>query len=136
MSWKSKNQFIVSKSSAEVEYRALSQTASEVTWLERLLEELGVQHLKPVTLNCDNQSAIHIAKKPVFHECTKHIDIGCHFTHEKVLDGLLQLSNVPSNTQLAYLLTKILPSPQFQHLISKLGMFKPSLPPACGEGGG
>lgn len=41
--------------------------ASEVTWVVRLLEELGVSSLKPVVLHCDNQSAIHIAKNPVFH---------------------------------------------------------------------
>lgn len=104
VSWKSKKQSIVSKSSAEAEYRALSQTASEVTWLVRLLQELGVTNLKHVILNCDNQSTTHMAKNPVFHERTKHIDIDYHFTREKVLDSLIQLSHVPSNSQLADLL--------------------------------
>lgn len=65
ISWKSKKQSVVSRSSSEAEYRAMSATAAEVTWMVRLLEELGVKDLKPITLHCDNQSAIHIAKNPV-----------------------------------------------------------------------
>ena len=64
ISWKSKKQSTVSKSSSEAEYRATSQAAAERTWLVRLLEELGVQSLRTVTLYCDNQSAIHIGQKP------------------------------------------------------------------------
>ena len=122
ISWKSKKQSTVSKSSSEAEYRAMSQAASEVTWLVRLLEELGVHSLKPVTLHCDNQSAIHIGRNPVFHERTKHIEIDCHFTRDKVLEGLLQLSYLPTADQLADILTKILPSSQHKHLSTKLGM--------------
>jgi len=73
ISWKSKKQHTVSKSSNEVEYRAMSHATSEITWLVRLLAELGVHSLKPVTLFCDNQSAMHIARNPVFHKRTKHI---------------------------------------------------------------
>lgn len=50
----------MSKSSSE-KYKVMSTTASEVTWMVRILEELDVKQLKPVTLFCDNQSAIHIA---------------------------------------------------------------------------
>lgn len=60
ISWKSKKQSTVAKSSSEVEYRAMSQAATELTWLVRLLTELGVQNLKPVKLLCDNQSALHM----------------------------------------------------------------------------
>jgi len=68
ISWKSKKQGTVSPSSSEAKCRAMSQAAAEVTWLIRRLEELGVHSLKPVTLFCDNQSAIHIGRNPVFHE--------------------------------------------------------------------
>ena len=122
ISWKSKKQCTVSKSSSEAEYRAMSQAAAEITWLVRLLEELGVQTLKPVTLYCDNQSAIHIGKNPVFHERTKHIEIDCHFTRDKVMEGLIQLSFTPTDQQIADVLTKILPSPQQAFLLRKLGM--------------
>jgi len=122
ISWKSKKQGTVSKSSSEAEYRAMAQAASEVTWLVRLLEELGIHDLTLVQLHCDNQSALHIAKNPVFHERTKHTEIDCHFTRDKVLEGLLQLTYLPTSAQLADVLTKVFPGPQFQHLISKLGM--------------
>lgn len=122
ISWKSKKQGTVSKSSSEVEYRAMSQVASKVTWVVKLLEELGVTSLKPVTLYCDNQFATHIGKNPVFHERTKHIEIDCHFTRDKVLEGLLQLSYTPTNQQLVDILTKILPSPQQNIILSQLGM--------------
>lgn len=69
----------------------MAATASETIWLVRLLTELGMSHLQPVALYCDNQSAIHIGKNPVFHERTKHIEIDCHFTRDKVLEVLLDL---------------------------------------------
>lgn len=74
ISWKSKKQGTVSRSSSEAEYRAMASAAAEVTWLLRLLEDLEIKNLKPITLNCDNQSAIYIAKNPVFHDRTKHRD--------------------------------------------------------------
>lgn len=66
ISWKSKKQSTISRSSSEAEYRAMEATASETTWLVRLLQELGVSKLQPVILNCDNLSAIHIGKKVLF----------------------------------------------------------------------
>ncbi|XP_056688834.1 uncharacterized mitochondrial protein AtMg00810-like [Spinacia oleracea] len=106
VSWKSKKQSTISRSSSEAEYRAMAAAASEVTWLVRLLEEF----------------AIYIAKNPVFHERTKHIEIDCHFTRDKVLEGLLQLTYLPTHSQLADVFTKALPSPQLHDLLSKLGV--------------
>lgn len=74
----------------------MSSAASDVTWVIRLLEELGVQNLKPVTLHCENLSAMHIAHNPVQHERTKHISIDYHFTREKILEGHLQLKYLPN----------------------------------------
>lgn len=99
---------------------AASASASEVAWLVHLLEEIGLLKLTPITLYCDNQSAMHIAKNPVFHERTKHIDIDRHFTRDKVLEGLLLLSYLPTSNQLADLFTKILLSSHFNELKSKL----------------
>lgn len=110
ISWKSKKQATVSRSSSEAKYRALAVAASEITWVVRLLEDLGVFKLQPVTLHCDKQSTIHIAHNPVLHERTKHIKVDVHFTRDKVLEGLIQLTYLPSKSQLADVLTKILPS--------------------------
>ena len=132
IAWKSKKQSTVSKSSSEAEYRAMSSAASEVAWVVRLLADLQIHSLQPVTLHCDNQSAIHIAKNPIFHERTKHIEVDCHFTRDKVLEGLIQLTYLPTSSQLADVLTKILPSSQHNTLISKLGMLhNPSLRGGC-----
>nr|XP_017221138.1 PREDICTED: uncharacterized mitochondrial protein AtMg00810-like [Daucus carota subsp. sativus] len=122
VTWKSKKQSTVSKSSAEAEYRAMAAAAAEVTWAVRLLEELGVTDLKPVELLCDNQSALHIARNPVFHERTKHIELDCHFTRDKVMEGLLQLTYLPTRSQIADVFTKVSPSPQFNKLLFKLGL--------------
>lgn len=109
----------------------MSSAASEVTWLVRLLHELDVFIDKPITLFCDNQSAIFIGKNPVFHERTKHIDIDCHFTRDKVLEGLLQLSYLPTRNQLADLFTKIIPSEHFRQLLTKLGIYDPKFEGGC-----
>ena len=112
----------------------MAAAASEVTWLVRLLEEMGVSNLRPVTLHCDNQSAIYIAKNPVFHDRTKHIEVDCHFTRDKILEGLIQLTYLPTKSQLADLFTKALPSPQFRLLLSKLGVVTtPSLRGGIGD---
>lgn len=79
--WKAKKQHVVSLSSAEAEYRAISKVVGELTWLIRLLSDFGVPVTSSVPIFCDNQVALHIAKNPVFHERTKHRS-GLSF-HEK-----------------------------------------------------
>jgi len=66
ISWRSKKQTTVSKSSAEAEYRAMATTSCELTWLQYILQDFGIQPKCSATLFCDYQSAIHIAKNPVF----------------------------------------------------------------------
>lgn len=61
VSWKSKKQSIVSRSSSEVEYRALAKSACEAQWLLYLMKDLHIDHSKPVVTYCDNKSALHIA---------------------------------------------------------------------------
>ncbi|GAA0138773.1 transmembrane signal receptor [Lithospermum erythrorhizon] len=78
ISWKSKKQSTISRSSAEAEYRAMTQTVAEVTWLVRLLADLGVTDLLPVTLHCDNNSALHIARNSVADVLTKILPSAQH----------------------------------------------------------
>lgn len=89
VSWKTKKQKTVSKSSAEAEYRAMSTTTSELEWLSYLLRDLHINVQLPITLYCDNKAAMHIAENPVFHERTKHLNIDCHYTRDKLLEGFL-----------------------------------------------
>ena len=67
VSWKSKKQSVVSRSSAEYEYRAMTQFICEIMWLHQLLMEVGIKTPIPSKLWCDNQAALHIAS-PVFHD--------------------------------------------------------------------
>ncbi|KAJ0694555.1 putative RNA-directed DNA polymerase [Helianthus annuus] len=68
VSWKTKKQSVVSRSSAEAEYRSMASTISEVLWMRWLLQELDVPVEGPTPLFCDNQVARHIVNNPVFHE--------------------------------------------------------------------
>jgi len=108
ISWKSKKQETVSLSSAEAEYRSLRKVVGELTWLHRLLTELTVPISSPIAVYCDSQSAIYIARNPVFHERTKHIEVDCHFVRNKLQEGLISLHHVSTSDQLADILTKAL----------------------------
>ncbi|XP_019257850.1 PREDICTED: uncharacterized protein LOC109236082 [Nicotiana attenuata] len=131
ISWKSKKQNTISRSSAEAEYMSLASTVAEIVWLVGLFSELGVSLTLPIPLYCDSKSAMQIVANPVFHERTKHIDIDCHFIREKVQQGLVETVYLPSAEQSADLLTKGLSCIQHEHLLSKLGLknifLRPSL---------
>ena len=132
VSWKTKKQSTVSRSSSEAEYRALASTTCELQWLTYLLKDLKVSCSRPAVLYCDSQSALHIAANPVFHERTKHLDIDCHLVREKAQAGLMRLLPVSSQNQLADIFTKALPPKPFSFLLSKLGLVDIFQPPACG----
>jgi len=97
ISWKSKKQNVVVKSSAEAEYRAMVVATCELIWIKQLLHELKFEYTQQMKLCCDNQVALHVASNPVFHERTKHIEIDCHFIREKVLYKEIITESVSSN---------------------------------------
>ncbi|XP_015078429.1 uncharacterized protein LOC107022289 [Solanum pennellii] len=73
VSWKSKKQQTVSRSSAEAEYKSMASVVAKVTWLLGLFQELGVKVTQPVTVMSDSKAALQIASNPIFHERTKQI---------------------------------------------------------------
>ena len=83
ISWKSKKQNVIARSSVEAEYRATALATCELIWLKHLLQELRFGKDEQMKLICDNQAALHISSNPVFHERTKHIEVDCHFIREK-----------------------------------------------------
>ncbi|GKA24628.1 ribonuclease H-like domain-containing protein [Tanacetum coccineum] len=96
VSWKSKKQNTLSKSSTEAEYRAFASVTSEVIWILKILKDLNIENLLPISLHCDSNSAIKIAANPVFHERTKHLEIDLHFVRERVLKGVVKNIKVDS----------------------------------------
>ncbi|CAM8920282.1 unnamed protein product [Rhodiola kirilowii] len=122
ISWKTKKQPVVSRSSAASEYRAMAAVCCELVWLARLLDDMGVSVHQPIPLRCDNKAAIHIAHNPVFHERTKHIEIDCHLVRSHVNSGFVSPLHVGTTEQPADIFTKSLPQDQLQHLCSKLGV--------------
>ncbi|CAM8945280.1 unnamed protein product [Rhodiola kirilowii] len=100
----------------------MAAASSEVLWLIRLFADMKVIIPTPVSLYCDNQAAIHIAKNPVFHERTKHIELDCHFIRHHVQDRTICPLYVPTLEQPVDLFTKQLPSDHLLRLLSKLGV--------------
>ncbi|TYK26219.1 putative mitochondrial protein [Cucumis melo var. makuwa] len=128
ISWRSKKQSVVSRSSTESEYRALADTTAELLWLRWLLADMGVPQQGPTLLYCDNRSAIQIAHNDVFHERTKHIENDCHFIRHHLLSNTLLLQPVFTTEQPADIFTKALPSTRFNQLRTKLKLTA-TLPP-------
>ena len=121
VSWKSKKQFVVARSSAKARYQAIAVATCELVWLKQLLKELGVYREQSMKLVCDNQVALYIASNAIFHERTKHIEIDCHFVRKKIQSREISTAFINSNEQLADIFTKSLRSPRVNYICSKLG---------------
>lgn len=119
----------MSRSSAEAEYRAMAMTLSELKWTKELLESFAVKQRAPMSLYCDSKEALHIAANPVFHERTKHIEPDCHFVRDAVQDCSIVTHHVKTTDQLADILTKALPTGQFNYLLGKMGVRDLHAPP-------
>lgn len=83
ISWTSKKQKGVARSSTKAEYRAVN-TASELRWVCSLLHELGVPIQKTPTVYCDNIGATYLCANPVFHSRIKHIALDYHFVRGQI----------------------------------------------------
>lgn len=104
---------MVSRSSAEAEYRAMATTVSELLWLRWLLIDFEAQQIEPTPLYYDNQAARHIANNPVYHERTKHVEMDCYFVRERVESKDIEPRQISTADQLADVFTKALGSDKF-----------------------
>ena len=122
ISWCSKKQSVVALSSCEAEYIAASMSACQAIWLEALLDELKVKSENGMLLMVDNKSAISLAKNPVAHGRSKHIETRFHYLRDQVYNGRLRLDFCRSADQLVDILTKPLKKERFEDLRRKMGL--------------
>ncbi|XP_066358394.1 uncharacterized mitochondrial protein AtMg00810-like [Miscanthus floridulus] len=114
VSWSSKRQPTVSRSSAEAEYRTVANAAAECIWLRQLLGELGCG-ISKATIACgDNVSAVYMSTNPVHHKRTTHIELDIHFVRERIQVGELRVLHVPTGEQYADVITKGLLTSTFE----------------------
>ena len=122
VSWSSKKQASVTKSTTEAEYVALSQATQEAIWMRKLLSDIGCKSEEPTTMYEDNQGAIEISKNAKFHNRTKHIDVRFNFIREKVSTNEVKVVYLSTEDMLADIMTKGLTKKRFQRLRSMLNV--------------
>ena len=128
ITWSSKKQHVLARSNTEAEYRALATAATGLVWVQNLLTDIGISlHPQPSILWSDNFSAQALAKNPVYHARTKHIELDVHFIRNLISDHKLEVRYIPTAEQPADLLTKALSSDRCQFLCHKLTMAEPLL---------
>ena len=113
---------IVSRSSAEAEYRAVANGVAEASWQRQLLAELHSLLAKSTLVYCDNVSAVYLSTNPVQHQRTKHVEIDLHFVRDRVAVGDVRVLQFPTTSQFADILTKGLPSSTFSEFRSSLNV--------------
>ena len=116
ISWASKKQPCVATSTTHSEYIACYAVATEIIWLRRLLASIGIQQTKPTTIYTDSQSAMRLAVNPEFHSRTKHVDVKFHFLREQVVLHTIDIQYLPTQQQIADIMTKALTPDQFRRL--------------------
>ncbi|KAJ0584756.1 putative RNA-directed DNA polymerase [Helianthus annuus] len=127
VTWRSKKQKVVALSSAEPEFRGIAKGITEVLWVRRLLTEIGFPPQETSKITTDNKAAIQISENPVQHDRTKHIEVDRHFIKEKLEAEIVTLSFVPSEEQLADILTKAVNERILHNCLDKLNFRNPTI---------
>jgi hypothetical protein len=124
VSWSSLKQSSVAQSTTEAEYVAAASCFSQLLWISYTLRDFG-EECTQIPLLCDSTIAISVAKNPVLHYKTKHIEVRYHFLRDNVEKGAIVLSHVPTQDQLADIFTKPLDKATFVRLRGALGVSCP-----------
>lgn len=121
ISWRTKKQLTLLRSSSEAEYRAFAAVTCELQLLLYFMDDLHTKCIRTSVIYCDNQNALHIVSNMIFYEITKHLEIGCHIVREKQSKGVMKIP-VKSKDQFVDLFTKALHPQPFNDLLAKLKM--------------
>jgi hypothetical protein len=122
VSWCSRKQTYVAFSTAEAEYIALSVAVYEVVWLCKLLADLFGHVLDSTVIHCDNQSCVKLLENPMFHDKSKHIEIKYHYIQDMVHRKAVLVQYLPTNEQVADVLTKPLTRTKFKYFLDRPGV--------------
>ncbi|GJS68654.1 ribonuclease H-like domain-containing protein [Tanacetum coccineum] len=128
ISWSSKRQHVISRSSAEAEYHGVTNAVAETAWVRNLLRDLLVPLRSATLVYCDNVSAVYLSSYPVQHQRTKHIEIDIHFVRDFVATGHVRVLHVPSRYKYADIFTKGLLYLLFEEFRSSLSVRPPPAP--------
>jgi hypothetical protein len=123
VSWSAKWQTVISHSSAEAEYRAVTNDVAEATWLRQLLHELQSPLSWCSLVYYGNISVVYLSTNPVQHQRTKHMEIHLHFVRAKVTISQVHIIHVSTTSQFTDIFTKSLPSSMFNEFRSSLNIF-------------
>jgi hypothetical protein len=122
VSWSSKRQLVVSRSSDEAEYHDMANDVTEAAWLHQLLQELHSPLMRSTLVYCDNVNAMYFSTNLVQHQRRKHVKLDLHFVRERVADGDVRVLHVSTTSQFADIFTKGLPTSVFEEFRSSLNI--------------
>jgi len=125
--WRASKQRCIATSTMEAEYIALSNAAKEANWIQMFIKELQLEQWisLPYELFCDNRAAIDFAENRIERSRTKHIDIAFHNVREKIDNGTIILSYIPSVLNTADILTKAISRKGHEEHVKGLGLKNP-----------
>ena len=121
VSWASKRQRVISRSSAEAEYRVVANSVVEASWL-RHLQELHNPLERSTLVYCVNINAVYLSTNLVQHQRTKHAEIDLHFVRQRVAVNDVRVLRFPTTSQFVDIFTKGLPSMVFSEFRSSLNI--------------
>ena len=122
ITWMSRKQDTVALSTVEAEYTAMSEACKDGVWLRGLLKEIGIEQPSPTVIHCDSTGAVALARNPIQHQRTKHINVKYHRIRELLKGKEISLVYLQTEKQPADAMTKALPEVKFVQCRAVLGL--------------